>query len=233
MSRRPDGRSTTDTEVKDERQGGHVEADRVGRVVRQRQRDPGDEHGQAAGYGERGGRTAGDPLGDGAGGDQQREDQQHAGDLHGLADGERHEQHEADPDGSHPDAAGLGDIFVQRGEQQRPEDGREHGEHDHAGADRDQDRAGGDPEYLPEQDGVGVLGVARVQADEQVAQAQRGGHDQADHHIPPAQPLAEHTHRPAGGEAEHRHPEHRAEPQQHRAGGAGEADVGDRVCGEA
>ena len=47
------------------------------------------------------------------------------------------------------------------------------------------------------------------------------------------QPLAEHAHRPAGGEAEHRHPEHGAEPQQHRAGGAGEADVGDCVRREA
>ena len=67
-------------------------------------------------------------LGGRGGHDEQREDQQRAGDLARLGDGdpEHHEEH--DRESAHGNAVGGGDVGVDRGEQQRTADDRDRDE---------------------------------------------------------------------------------------------------------
>ena len=140
---------------------------------------------------------------------------------------------EHDAEGPHRHALGLGHLRVDRREDQRPGDDRQH-DRQAGGEQRERhELLGGDGEQVAEQhvgDGAGVLGGQRA---EQHAEAGGEGEDRAGGDLPaastrlPRQPMA----RPPATQNTAR-PERDRHADQDAAGGAREADVGERVGGE-
>ena len=137
------------------------------------------------------------------------------------------------PERPHRDAPGLGDRGVHRREHQRPgEDGeREH--HDSDGErGEDQQLVVGDGQQVAEQHRRRRAGVRAGQRGEQ--HAERGGQrqDRAGGHLPVGHPPAEQADQQPAADAEDGQAEGDRDADEDRAGGAGEADVGQGVGGE-
>ena len=95
------------------------------------------------------------------------------------------------------------------------------------------DLFGRDPVDVPEEDGAGLPGEPGVEAEEKHAEPERHRQHHADGHVAAMHLVARRAHERARADGEQEHAFQRAQPEDRRARRAGEADVGERVGGEA
>ena len=172
------------------------------------------------------------------GSDEQREHQQHAGDLRGRRDRKTEDEQEQQRQGAHGHAAGSGDPLVDGREQQRAPGDREEGQSERSDDRQQQNLPAGDAEEVAEEHVLIAGEHALVEAEEQkpARQTERlnGSGDRgllaAVASGARARRASDHERR---GAAEREVAGGGRQPDQNRAGRAGERHHRQRVSGEA
>ena len=108
----------------------------------------------------------------------------------------------------------------------------QHGEQDHVEHGEAKDLIGGYGQDRAEQNGLHLLRRGRRESGEEQSEAGGEGEHGAGGDLPLRGALAQRSDDQRAAQRKHSHAERDRQPQQHRAGGAGQSDMGQRVRGE-
>ena len=164
--------------------------------------------------------------------DRQAEHQQGADDLRGLGHGERQHEQEQQTDQAGTDAAGLGHLGVDAGEQQRPVEHGHRDQHGDGDAEQQPELAGADAEDLTEQDVRRLGGEPVVEAEQVDAEAEAEGQDHPDGGVPLAFADAEEADRGGDDETADQRTGDRVVGDDEAGRGSGEGQLCGAVHGE-